>query len=90
MDIKSQNKDNTDTEIVIYINSKIPNCPFCDAAKKLLDTKGFKYTEIDLVKNQEEFSKSTNNARTVPQIIINGQLIGGYDMLKKMSDDGKI
>jgi len=55
-------------------------CPYCTMAKQLFDRKGVEYTEIrvDLepAKRQEMMQKSRQ--RTVPQIFINNEAIGGY------------
>lgn len=64
-------------KVEIYSSSL---CPYCLMAKKLLDRKGIKYTEIsvdaDPAKRQEMMAKSQQ--RTVPQIFINNEAIGGY------------
>lgn len=56
------------------------HCPYCVMAKKLLDSKGVIYKEIrvdlDPDKRQEMMKKSRQ--RTVPQIFINNEAIGGY------------
>lgn len=61
------------------------NCVWCDRAVALLENKGIDYTLIKINtetgENLQEFFDATNNARTVPQIFINGELIGGYDRL---------
>ncbi len=55
-------------------------CPYCIMAKQLLERKGVSYQEVrvDLnpAKRQEMMQKSRK--RTVPQIFINGEAIGGY------------
>ena len=55
-------------------------CPYCVMAKQLLERKGVKYKEIrvdsDPIKRQEMMQKSRQ--RTVPQIFINGESVGGY------------
>ena len=55
-------------------------CPYCVMAKQLLERKGVNYKEIrvdsDPVKRQEMVQKSRQ--RTVPQIFINGESVGGY------------
>ena len=61
------------------------HCPYCVNAKALLDNKGIEYEERNI--SQGEWSKAqlleaVPNARTVPQIFIDGKLIGGYDQLK--------
>jgi len=56
------------------------HCPYCVMAKQLLDRKGVSYHEIrvdlDPAKRQEMMQKSKQ--RTVPQIFINNEVIGGY------------
>ena len=66
-----------------------PMCPFCDKAKKLCETRGFNFTYKSLGTDytREELMEQFPNARTVPQIVINGQKIGGYDQFTQYIDD---
>ena len=59
--------------------------PYCDQAKALLKQKGILFEERKIGDGwlKEELLESIPTARTVPQIIINGQLIGGFNELKK-------
>ncbi|MEE2975528.1 MAG: glutaredoxin domain-containing protein [Thermodesulfobacteriota bacterium] len=68
------------------------NCPFCVAAKNLLDSKNLEYSEIDLTDNIDlRLEISTKyNWRTVPLILINDELVGGYDDLNALNDAGKL
>ena len=56
------------------------HCPYCMMAKQFLDRRGVDYQEIridiDPEKRQEMMKKSRQ--RTVPQIFINNEAIGGY------------
>ena len=70
-----------------------PLCAFCDFAKALLDRKGISYKEIfigDDTNKMEEMIKKSNGMRTVPQIFIDGQHIGGNDNLLALERDGKL
>ena len=70
-----------------------PLCAFCDFAKALLDRKGITYKEIfigDDTNKMEEMIKKSNGMRTVPQIFIDGQHIGGNDKLNALEKDGKL
>jgi len=70
-----------------------PHCAFCDFAKALLDRKGISYKEIfigDDTNKMEEMIKKSNGMRTVPQIFINGQHIGGNDKLQVLENEGKL
>ena len=66
-------------------------CPFCDMAKTLLKNKGIVFEErmIGVNWTREQLLESIPNARTVPQIILNGVLIGGYEQLKAHFNKGK-
>jgi glutaredoxin 3 len=65
------------------------HCPYCDKAKALLDNKGIKFEERKIGDGytKEDLLESVPDARTVPQIIINGSAIGGYDQLMKYIEE---
>lgn len=67
-------------------------CPYCDRAKTLLDNKGIKYEVIDLTNNLDELDqwKQKTGWKTVPIILINDKLIGGYTDLRALDDEGKL
>lgn len=70
-----------------------PFCPYCHAAKRLLQKKGADYTEIDVSRDPELRAKMTqraNGRRTVPQIFIGGQHVGGSDDLHALDYAGKL
>lgn len=58
-------------------------CPFCDMAKALCESRELKYTyqQLGVDFNREEVLEIFPNARTFPQIKVNGVSIGGYDQL---------
>ncbi len=62
-----------------------PNCPHCDQAKALLQSKGIVFEEKKIGNGytKEELLEAVPNARSVPQIFINGELVGGFTELKK-------
>jgi len=61
------------------------NCPYCDQAKALLTQRGIKYEERKIGDgySREDLLEAVPNARTVPQIFLDGNLIGGFTELKK-------
>jgi len=65
------------------------HCPFCDQAKALLNGRGVKFEERKIGDGftREELLEAVPNARTVPQIIINGNVIGGFTELRKYIDE---
>ncbi len=78
-------------EIVIYSKN---NCVFCNKAKHLVKSLGLTYTE----KKMEEFDSPQamledigKQVRTMPQIKIDGKLVGGYNQLVEyFADKGKV
>ena len=70
-----------------------PFCPYCHAAKRLLQKKGAAYTEIDVSQDPDLRAKMiqrANGRRTVPQIFIGGQHVGGSDDLHALDHAGKL
>ena len=68
-----------------------PDCPNCDVAKTLLTNKGYEIEErkIGFGWNREQLFDAVPNARTVPQIFLDGKYIGGSDDLKKYLNEAK-
>jgi|TARA_B100000780_G_scaffold261515_1_gene214002 glutaredoxin len=60
-----------------------PLCPYCDKAKALLTSLNIPFTTRTLGEDltKEELLEISPSARTMPQIIINSEVIGGYDQL---------
>lgn len=61
------------------------HCPFCDQAKALLKAKGIEFEEKKIGDGytKEELLEAVPTARTVPQVFLDDQLIGGFTELKK-------
>lgn len=67
-------------------------CPFCVRAKQLLEQKGIDYNEIGLdgkAQERAELNKKTG-MRTVPQIFIDDELIGGCSELYALESEGRL
>ena len=68
-------------------------CPFCNAAKALLKSKNVEIEEFDIWKDPakaKEMLQKTNGARTIPQIFIGDNYIGGNDQLQEANKNGKL
>lgn len=77
-------------KIVIYTTDY---CPFCVRAKRLLDLKKVSYQEVDVTHNpalRDEMMKKAEGRRTVPQIFIDEQSVGGCDDLHALEAAGKL
>lgn len=60
------------------------HCTFCDQAKALLQQKGIPFEERKIGDGytKEELLEAVPTARTVPQIFLNDEYVGGYQELK--------
>jgi len=64
-------------------------CPFCDKAKAFCEQRGFdyEYKVLDTDYTKEELLETFPGARTVPQIVINGEKVGGYEGFMKYIEE---
>ncbi|OLP16845.1 glutaredoxin 3 [Leptolyngbya sp. 'hensonii'] len=69
------------------------SCPFCVRAKALLNQKGIAYTEYSIDGDEQarsKMAKRANGQRSVPQIFINNQHVGGCDDIYALNVQGKL
>jgi glutaredoxin 3 len=73
-------------EVVVWSKYQ---CPYCDQAKALLTQKGIEFEERKIGDGytKEDLLEAVPTARTVPQIVIGGKSIGGYQDLIKYIED---
>jgi len=65
-------------------------CPYCKKAKAFLKSKGLKFEEIDIeAENNYEVMQERTGNKTVPQIIVNDQSLGGYDDIIALENNGE-
>jgi glutaredoxin 3 len=69
-----------------------PYCPFCLAAKALLQEKGVRFDEIDVSGNPDlrATMMAESGGYTVPQVFIDATPIGGYDELSALERRGEL
>jgi glutaredoxin 3 len=68
-------------------------CPYCIRAKALLRDKGISFEEIDVGGDPDLRATMVERAggrRTVPEIFINGRIIGGYNELSALEAAGRL
>jgi glutaredoxin 3 len=76
-------------EIKVYTTTA---CPYCVRVKRLLDSKGLQYEEIDLARDPDgrmELVKLTG-MMTFPQVLIDGQLVGGFNETQAAAQSGRL
>ena len=82
-----------DMNIEIYT---LDYCPFCRRALSFLNDHNVNFTQIKIDGNEDEMRKQRGEKYciegdvTVPQIIINGERIGGYTDLIAAYDNGEL
>lgn len=80
----------TNSKNLIYSS---PSCPYCVQAKKVLDSLGVQYEEINLMNTpdkREEMLERSGGRSTVPQIFIGNFHVGGYDDLIALKKAGQL
>jgi alkyl hydroperoxide reductase subunit F len=67
-------------------------CPYCAKAKALLKSKGLSYQELDVTTDETRQREmvSRSGRRTVPQIFLDGESVGGYDDLANFNATGEL
>jgi len=68
-------------------------CPYCISAKELLRSKGVEFTEYSIDGDEaarSQMARRANGRRSVPQIFINDQHIGGCDDTYDLEAQGKL
>jgi monothiol glutaredoxin len=89
--IKSQLSSNA---VVLYMKGTpdFPQCGFSAAAVRALNGSGAKFTHVNIFEEPEvrEALKQYSNWPTYPQLYINGELIGGADIIVEMHNNGEL
>ncbi len=70
-----------------------PFCPYCHAAKRLLQKKGAVFVETDVSRDpvqRQEMMRRAGGRHTVPQIFIGGQHVGGSDDIHLLDHQGRL
>lgn len=77
-------------QITVYTTNP---CPFCTRAKQLLSNKGYEYSEIELgwdERDKWDELAARSGMKTMPQIFIGEECVGGFTELAKLDADGKL
>ncbi|MEQ1488199.1 MAG: Grx4 family monothiol glutaredoxin [Methylotenera sp.] len=95
MDTQSKIKETvTSNPVVLYMkgNPKFPQCGFSNMATQILDACQAKYISVDVLQDQEirEGIKTYANWPTIPQLYINGEFVGGSDIMRAMYENGEL
>jgi glutaredoxin 3 len=76
-------------EVTIYVTDY---CGFCTRAKRLLNEKRARLTEINVEGREDlrSWLRQISGQRTVPQVFINGRSVGGFTDIASLDDAGEL
>ena len=81
-------------KIVLFMKGTrdFPQCGFSGRIVKILEQFGTEYQEYDVLENSElrDGIKSFSNWPTIPQLYVNGEFVGGSDIVYDMYKEGTI
>lgn len=84
----------TTNPVVLYMKGtpKFPQCGFSNLATQILDACNAKYVAVDVLADQDirEGIKTYANWPTIPQLYINGEFVGGSDIMRAMYENGEL
>jgi monothiol glutaredoxin len=84
----------TSNPVVLYMKGspKFPQCGFSNLATQILDACNAQYIAIDVLADQNirEGIKAYANWPTIPQLYINGEFVGGSDIMRAMFESGEL
>jgi|TARA_B100000768_G_scaffold173887_1_gene183595 monothiol glutaredoxin len=80
--------------VVLFMkgNPKFPQCGFSSVACQILDATGVPYETVDVLQDPDirEGVKVFSNWPTVPQLYVNGDFVGGADIMREMYESGEL
>lgn len=95
MDAQAQIKETvSNNKVVLYMKGspKFPQCGFSNMATQILDACNAQYVAVDVLQDQaiREGIKQYANWPTIPQLYVNGEFLGGSDIMRAMYDSGEL
>lgn len=95
MDVQAQIKETvTNNKVVLYMKGspKFPQCGFSSVASQILNACGAEFVAIDVLQDMDirEGVKQYANWPTIPQLYVDGEFIGGADIMRSMYQSGEL
>ncbi|KAJ7471109.1 thioredoxin-like protein, partial [Mycena latifolia] len=83
----------TQSKVVLFMkgNPAEPRCGFSRKISALLKDQGVEFSSFDILEDEDvrQGLKKLNDWPTFPQLIVNGELVGGLDIVQEMVDTGE-
>ena len=84
----------TENKVILYMkgNAELPMCGFSSRAVQILKSCAIPFTTIDVLQDDEirQAIKTYSNWPTIPQLYVNGEFIGGSDIMSEMFAAGEL
>jgi monothiol glutaredoxin len=84
----------TSNSVVLYMKGtpKFPQCGFSNLATQILKACNVDYLAVDVLADQNirEGIKTYANWPTIPQLYVNGEFVGGSDIMRAMYESGEL
>lgn len=94
MTVEDRIRDNLSNPVVLFMKGTpdFPQCGFSAQSVQVLRAVGAKFTHVNILDDQElrEALKQHSNWPTYPQLYVNGELLGGSDILLEMYRSGEL
>ncbi|MDP9127994.1 MAG: glutaredoxin 3 [Pseudomonadota bacterium] len=77
-------------QVTVY---SAPGCSSCDDTKKFLKERNIQFSDVNVLADEalkEEMTKMMGGELSLPQVVIGGRLVGGYDRLQELAANGKL
>lgn len=83
-----------DNPVVLYMKGSpaFPQCGFSGLAVQILEECGVAFASVNVLEDAEirQGIKEFGNWPTIPQLYVNGELVGGSDIIKEMYQSGEL
>ena len=87
-------KNNKEDSVVLYMKGDptFPQCGFSSTVVQILKHVGVEFKSHDVLQdeNLREGIKSYSNWPTIPQLYVNGEFVGGCDIIREMFETGEL
>ena len=87
-------KNNKEDSVVLYMKGDptFPQCGFSSTVVQILKHVGVKFKSHDVLQDEKlrEAIKSYSNWPTIPQLYVNGEFVGGCDIIREMFESGEL
>ncbi|MFT4634253.1 MAG: monothiol glutaredoxin [Arenicella sp.] len=84
----------SDNKVVLFMkgNTNFPQCGFSGKAVQILTALDAEFVTVDVLSNDQvrEGVKAYSNWPTIPQLYINGEFVGGSDIMNEMYEAGEL